>query len=293
MSKLTTAHIARNKALFKDIIYMGKVLSLIFTFLMAMAFAVNSTPLDPGLYYDPFSPFSILEKSLGVLDKQKYCHYLNLNHYANSSIIPLRKQIIMRRQEAETNSMPDQEKQVTSPRSRIGYIEFKPGAQIFTNKTMRKIYGEINFAGKVEGGVIFYRPLTLWLDAGYYQKTGRVVNGSEKTTVKLGTATIGLKGVFFDRERLAFYIGGGPRLFVYRGETSSPFVDSRTDKIGVGGGAIAGLWFFPFSGTQGYMDIFADYSIKKFSPPSQGNSSLVFDIKLNNLLFGIGIGVAF
>lgn len=174
------------------------------------------------------------------------------------------------------------------------YFEIKPGYFLFSDKEMRTFFGNGGFTIRGETGYQFYGPLTVWIDAGYFQKEGNAMGVDAKIDFKLATLTIGLKMIYYLNSRVAVYGGAGPRLFLLMMHNDSPFVRGDDNEIGIGGGFDAGAWLFPIPQWPNFfLDAFADYSWKNMGIEEDEISSLDNDIDLSSLTFGLGVGFRF
>jgi hypothetical protein len=174
------------------------------------------------------------------------------------------------------------------------YFEVKPGYFYFTDKDMREFFDNGGFTGRIETGYKFWGPLMVWVDAGYFQKEGHAIGGSEKIDFKLGSITLGLKAIYYLHDRVAVYAGAGPRLLMMIMDNDSPFVRSEDHEIEIGGGFTGGFWFFPVRSCPNiFIDLFGDYSLKTMSVEEDEISSLDSDVNIGSLTGGLGFGLRF
>lgn len=174
------------------------------------------------------------------------------------------------------------------------YLEIKPGYCYFSDQDMRQFFGSGGFAIRGETGYKFCGPLIVWLDAGYFQTDGQAIGGNEKIDFKLGSLTLGLKGIYYFRDCLAVYAGAGPRLFMMILHNFSPDVRGEDNEIGFGGGFNGGVWWYPIPRCPNlFLDFFADYSLKTMKVEEDEISSIDNDVDVSSLMGGIGIGVRF
>lgn len=174
------------------------------------------------------------------------------------------------------------------------YIEVKPGYYYFTDKTMRQFFDNGGWTARAEMGYRFWKPLAVWLDAGYFQKKGHALGGSQDLRLKLATITLGLKGIFYWGNSFAFYGSAGPRLFMMLLHNDSTFVRSEDNQVAIGGGFSAGLWIFPVPWVRDlFLDLFADYSWKNMGIDKDENSSFNFDVNVSGITGGLGLGYRF
>ncbi len=174
------------------------------------------------------------------------------------------------------------------------YFEVKPGYFYFTDHLMRQFYNNGGFSFRAETGYKMWGPFYVWLDGGYFQREGRSLGIPASTKIKIATVTLGLKTIFYLHDRIALYAGAGPRVFMMMLHNSSPFVRGDDNEISVGAGFDAGFWVFPFPFSRNiFIDLFADYSLKKFKIEPDEISSDDFDVNVSGLTFGAGLGIRF
>lgn len=174
------------------------------------------------------------------------------------------------------------------------YFEIEPAYYYFTDPDMRQFFDKGGFSIRAETGYRFYKPLIVWIDAGYFAKDGKAIGGEEKLKIKLATLTLGLKAIYYFNSYVATYAGAGPRLFIMLLHNGSPFVRSDDNEVGIGGGFDAGFWIFPIpQWSNFFLDVFADYSWKKMSIAPDEISSLDSDVDVSGLTAGLGIGIRF
>lgn len=174
------------------------------------------------------------------------------------------------------------------------YFEIEPGYFWFTDRDMRRFFDDGGFTIRAETGYRFYGPFTVWIDAGYFQKEGTAIGGTEKLEIKLATITLGLKAIYYFNSCVAVYGGVGPRLFMMMMHNDSPFVRGDDNEIGIGGGFDAGFLFFPVPQWPNFFfDAFGDYSWKQMKIEADEISSLDNDINLSSFSVGLGIGIRF
>lgn len=174
------------------------------------------------------------------------------------------------------------------------YFEVKPGYYYFTDSSMRQFFNNGGFTIRGEAGYRLWGPFTLWFDGGYFHKDGHALGGYETTKLTLATLSIGLKAIWYPHDRIAFYLGAGPRLFLMMLDNDSPFVRSNDNEIGLGGAFNGGFFVFPIPSWKNvFLDLFADYSLKTMKVDPDEISSDDYDVNVSGLSFGIGLGVRF
>lgn len=178
------------------------------------------------------------------------------------------------------------------------YFTLNPGYLYFNDASMREFYNTGGFTIRGEAGCRVWGPLIVWMDGGYFEKEGIAIGGNEKHKIMLGTLTLGLKGIYYFHDSVAIYGGAGPRLFIGIIHNESSYIRSVDTAVGVGGGFNGGLWVFPFYKFKNYarniyLDLFADYSLKTLKVDEDEASSEDFDVNVDSITAGIGIGIRF
>lgn len=174
------------------------------------------------------------------------------------------------------------------------YIEVKPGYYYFTDSSMREFFNKGGFTIRGETGYRFWKPFTVWLDAGYFEKKGHALGRDDHTKIMLGTFTIGLKTIFDLADWLSFYAGAGPRLFLLKMHNETPFIRSIDNEINFGGGFQGGFWLYPIPCYRPFfLDLFVDYSWKKMRIHECELSSANFDLDVSGISAGVGLGIKF
>ncbi len=173
------------------------------------------------------------------------------------------------------------------------YLTAKAGYFRFTDQTMREVYNNRNYAVLGEAGFFLgSRHLALFASGSYTRPTGTGLNSSIATSVELGTLTLGPKFFVYPASWLGLYAGAGPRCFFYHEKDHSPFVEQSIHRSGIGGGFMGGILLG--RERHGFLvDLFVDYSVKTFDKRPNGIASEVFDIRLDSLTAGGGIGWVF
>jgi hypothetical protein len=174
------------------------------------------------------------------------------------------------------------------------YFEVKPGFYYFTKQTMRQFYGDGGFTIRAELAYKAYGPLFAYLDGGYFQKDGKAIGTLLNTNIKIGTITMGIKGVYSPFDAVSLYAGLGPRLFMLMVDNDSPFVRGDDNAFGIGGGFAAGAWVYPLPSYRNFfLDLFVDYSWKKLKIDEDEISSYDYDIDISGVSVGAGLGLKF
>ncbi len=171
-------------------------------------------------------------------------------------------------------------------------INLKPGYFYFDDKDLRKIYHTGAYAVHLETNYEdSHSPFALWIDGGYLVKSGRSIGGHSPTKIQSASFTAGLKAFWRFNSTIFWYAGAGPRLFLLWVENDSPFVEKHTSNIGVGGGYVSGFWIFPTE--HFFIDLFLDYSLRRFDRDNDSSASKTYDVHLDGPMAGIGLGLRY
>ncbi|EKE07967.1 MAG: hypothetical protein ACD_17C00419G0002 [uncultured bacterium] len=174
------------------------------------------------------------------------------------------------------------------------YFECKPGYFFFTDEDMRHFFHKGGFSFRGEMGYRFCEYFMVWFDGGYFQKEGSAIGGAESLRIRLATLSLGIKGIYDFNDYFSLYVGAGPRIFLMLLHNDSPFVRSDDNEVGIGGGFDAGFWIYPIPSWENFfLDIFADYSLKKLGISEDEVSSLDNDVDVSGLTVGLGLGFHF
>ena len=195
---------------------------------------------------------------------------------------------------SEKESTPTQVPAPTPKEENRWYFEVEPGYFYFTDKDMRDFFGDGTFTIRAETGYKFWKPLTVWIDAGYLQKDGSALGGTEKLHLRIASLSFGLKALFTPHEVVSLYVGAAPRLFMMLLHNECLYVRSEDNQVGIGGGFDAGLWLYPFPQNRNiFFDFFIDYSLKRMKTEEDPDCSFNFDVDISGITAGGGIGIKF
>lgn len=172
------------------------------------------------------------------------------------------------------------------------YAEIKLGYFYPNDSILREIFDNGGFSLRGEADYEFWSPLALWLDAGWWGKSGTAIGGTEKTNINVGTFTLGLKGFWHFHKMASFYLGAGPRVFLMKNYNDSPFVQEDVYKTRIGGGFIGGFLVFLGECSGTYFDLFLDYSLRNIKAHNH-TASQSHDINIDGLTAGLGLGHRF
>ena len=175
-------------------------------------------------------------------------------------------------------------------------FEFKTGYFTFSNSKMRKIYDRGGLDIQLCASYPLCNLASRWtLNAygalEYFQRSGKSINGNQKTSIWSIPVNIGLKQVYAINARLQYYFAIGPRYFYIHQHNRSPFVYRNRSRNGIG--------FFVNTGfnyvfcDHFVLDIFGEYSYGKVH--FHGGRSRVYtrNIQTGGFTFGGGLGYEF
>lgn len=124
----------------------------------------------------------------------------------------------------------------------------------------------------------------------YFHRSGKSINGDQKTSVWSIPINIGLQPVYVINANMQYYFAIGPRYFYIHQHNDSPFVHNNRSKKGLGCFINTGfnyLWG-PFA-----IDIFGEYSYAKIHFYSENPSIFTRNIQVGGFTFGGGLGYSF
>lgn len=176
-------------------------------------------------------------------------------------------------------------------------VEFKMGYFFFSNSKMRKIYDrgglDIQLCASY---LLLWNPTSRWaLNAysavEYFYRSGKSINGHQKTSLWSIPINIGLKPVYEINASMQYYFALGPRYFYIHQHNCSSYVYKNRSKNGLGFFVNTGFNYFLCDHLA--IDIFGEYSYAKAH--FHGGKSRVYtrNIEITGFTFGGGIGYEF
>lgn len=125
----------------------------------------------------------------------------------------------------------------------------------------------------------------------YFHRTGKSINGHQKTSLWSTPINIGLKPVYTINANAQSYFAIGPRFFYVHQHNHSPYVPKNNSKSGLGFFANTGFNYVLCN--HFLIDIFGEYSYAKTH--FHGGKSNVYtrDIQMGGFTFGGGLGREF
>jgi len=199
-------------------------------------------------------------------------------------------------------STGSQQAKHSSDRSANRFIEanfryFQPSSCI-----LQEIYGknwidyQVKFSASLMPRKDFWRGLHAWFAINYAGKSGRSINGGEKTKIQLVPLSFGLRFVGdlgIANGCTQYYFGTGLKYYFMEINNTSQFVEPCISRSSLGGVAEAGLYFLV--GEHIAFNLMLDYSFIRFSCPKKSCIENVqrFPLKASGIAVGGGIGLRF
>jgi hypothetical protein len=118
-------------------------------------------------------------------------------------------------------------------------ILFNPSYFYQHDKSFRKIYGT-GFLPKVEINYNFYNNWSVWVEAAYFSKRGKIKSLDTKTRIYLAPVALGLKYGHYIREDVNFYLKIAPNLSYFKIRKNMGGIKKSSDKTVVFGGVFGG-----------------------------------------------------
>ncbi|CDZ81438.1 hypothetical protein BN1013_01974 [Candidatus Rubidus massiliensis] len=174
-------------------------------------------------------------------------------------------------------------------------LEVKTGYYFFSNSKMRKIYNKGGFDIQLCASYPVWN-LSKWsLDAygaiEYFHKSGRSINGHQRTSFWSVPVNIGIKPIYAINENMQYYFAIGPRVFYIHQHNRSSYVNKNNSKSGVGFFVNTGLQFLLCD--QLSIDVFGEYSYAKTHFHSGNSRIYTRNIQIGGFTFGGGLGYQF
>jgi hypothetical protein len=165
-----------------------------------------------------------------------------------------------------------------------GTVQARAGYFYFANHAAREIYHTGTPDVEIEGSLSINRRFTPWMNINYVWKEGRSEALSDKTELKMGTLSLGVKR-YFERK---FYLGLGLSAAYLHLEDDSPYLPKTTRRWGAGVVGKSG-WLIQLNKCL-FLDLFFDY----YYQPMHARSSLsTHHVDVGGFRTGGGIGSRF
>ena len=172
------------------------------------------------------------------------------------------------------------------------YIDAKLGYFFFTS-SLRDIYKQGGLDVQLSGGYPVYKYLRIYGSLEYVQKSGRSLNGDQKTTIRNFPISLGLQPTFafhFYRP-VDYYFTVGPRYVFSWVHNDSNFVSRRMNANNIGFFVNTGFQFK--FGNHFLIDLFGEYSYARLKFKSKVANSTGNRVQVGGFTFGGGLGYSF
>lgn len=175
-------------------------------------------------------------------------------------------------------------------------FEVKTGYFFFSDSKLRKIYDKGGFDIQLCASCPFQDLTCRWsLHAygavEYFHRSGKSINGDQKTSVWSVPINVGLKPVYAIDSNLQYYFAIGPRYLYIQQHNNSSYVYKNKSKSGIGFFVNTG---FDYALCDNFVvDIFGEYSYANIH--FHGNNSSIYtrNIQVGGFTFGGGLGYEF
>lgn len=175
-------------------------------------------------------------------------------------------------------------------------IEVKTGYFFFSNSKLRKTYDRGGWDVQLCASYPLWKLTNKWtLHAygaiEYFQRSGRSINGHQKTSVWSIPLNIGLRAIYAIRTHMHYYCAIGPRYFYIHQHNHSSYVYKNRSKNGLGFFVNTGFKYVLCN--HWVIDIFGEYSYSKMR--FHGGRSRVYmrNIQTGGFTVGGGLGYKF
>lgn len=175
-------------------------------------------------------------------------------------------------------------------------FELKAGYFRFSDSKMRKIYDRGGSDIQLCASYPFGCSISGWgIDAygavEYFHRSGKSINGHQKTSLRSIPINIGLKPVYNINSRMQYYFAIGPRYFYLRQHNHSSYVCKNKSRNGLG--LFVNTGFNYFLCERFTIDIFGEYSYAKIRFHSGESRVYTRNIQIGGFTFGGGLGWKF
>lgn len=175
-------------------------------------------------------------------------------------------------------------------------FEVKTGYFFFSNSKMRKVYDrgglDIQLCTSYRLWKLTNRwDLNVYGAVEYFERSGKSINGHQKTSLWSVPVNIGFKPVYEINANMQYYFAIGPRYFYIHQHNCSSYVYKNKSKNDLG--------FFVNTGFNYVLcehfviDIFGEYSYAKISFHGEKSRVYTRNIQIAGFTFGGGIGYEF
>jgi len=173
----------------------------------------------------------------------------------------------------------------------VPILEAKAGYFFFTESSMRRVYDHGGLDLQLSDSAPVYRCLHLYGSAEYWEKSGRSLNGHQRTSLWAVPLSLGLRPVIQINRHFQYYLTLGPRYYFARSHNHSSYVPLHMKANGLG--LFANTGFQWIIGNHFTIDCFGEYSYARLHFHGHKKNTQSHSAQLSGLTFGGGIGYAF
>jgi len=175
-------------------------------------------------------------------------------------------------------------------------FEAKAGYFFFSNSKMRKIYDRDGLDIQLCGSYPLCNMTCRWtLNAygavEYFQRSGRSINGHQKTSLWSVPINIGLKPVYAINDNTQYYFAIGPRYSYIHQHNHSLYVYRNKSRNGLG--LFVNTGFNYFLRDHFAINVFGEYSYAKTHFHSGNSRIYTRSAQIGGFTFGGGLGYEF
>ena len=173
------------------------------------------------------------------------------------------------------------------------YIVAKAGYFFFADAEMRKVYSNGGIDLQLSGAYPVYPYLSVYGSVEFLQKSGRSLQGNQRTSIWEVPLSAGLQTSFlmYSPVPIYYYITLGPRYVFAQVHNHSPYVPHHMNQNGFGGFANTGFLFNLWHGLT--LDLFGEYSYCRLHFHSSKTATRGHSVQVGGFAFGGGLGYSF
>jgi len=175
-------------------------------------------------------------------------------------------------------------------------LEVKTGYFFFTDSKMRKIYDKDGLDIQLCASYPLWSLTNRWIlnaygAVEYFHRSGKSLNGHQKTSLWSIPANIGLKPTYAITSNTQYYFAIGPRYFYLHQHNKSSYVYKSNSRNGLGFFVNTGFNYFLYD--HFVFDIFGEYSYAKLHFHGRKPRAYTRNIQIGGFTFGGGLGYKF
>jgi len=175
-------------------------------------------------------------------------------------------------------------------------IEVKGGYFRFSSSKIRQIYDTGGLDVQLCASYPFQNINSRWTlntygAVEYFHRSGKSINGNEKTELWSIPINIGLKPVYSINSNTQYYFAIGPRYLYIHQHNDSPYVYKNKSGNGFGIFVNTGFNYAPWD--HFVIDIFGEYSYAKINSHSGRAGVYATSMQIGGLTLGGGLGYEF